>query len=95
MNTNDLLLKRFLPRIDFDSYEDFYNNYKVIIPENFNFAFDIIDEWAKIDESKPALCWCDDSGEEKQFTFSDISRLSNKAANFFLSLGIQKATWCC
>lgn len=85
-----MLLHKFLPRIEFDSYEDFKANYKVNIPEDFNFGFDVVDAWAEADENKKALVWCNDHGEEKTFTFKDISRLSNKAANYFKSLGIKK-----
>ena len=85
-----MLLHRFLPRTEFDSYEDFKANYKVNIPENFNFGFDVVDAWAEADKNKKALVWCNDHGEEKTFTFSDISRLSNKTANYFRSLGIKK-----
>lgn len=85
-----MLLHKFLPRIEFDSYEDFKANYKVNIPENFNFGFDVVDAWAEADENKKALVWCNDHGEEKIFTFNDISRLSNKTANYFKSLGIKK-----
>ncbi len=85
-----MLLDRFLPRIEFDSYEDFKKNYKVNVPENFNFGFDIVDEWAKQDENKKALVWCNDHDEEKIFTFKDISRLSNQTANYFKSIGIKK-----
>ncbi len=87
-----MLLDRFLPRIEFDSYEDFKKNYKVNVPENFNFGFDVVDEWAKQDENKKALVWCNDHDEEKIFTFKDISLLSNKAANYFMSLGIKKGS---
>ena len=85
-----MLLDRFLPRIEFDSYEDFKKNYKVNVPDNFNFGYDIVDEWAKQDENKKALVWCNDHDEEKIFTFRDISLLSNKAANYFRSIGIRK-----
>ncbi len=87
-----MLLDKYLPRIDFDSYEDFKENYRVTIPENFNFGFDIIDGWAEQEPEKTALVWCDDHDEERTFTFTDISRLSNQAANYFLSLGIKKGT---
>ena len=87
-----MLLDKYLPRIDFDSYEDFKANYRVNIPDDFNFGFDIVDEWAKQEPEKKALVWCDDAGEEKVFTFTDISRLSNQAANYFQSLGIKKGT---
>lgn len=85
-----MLLDRFLPRIEFDSYEDFKENYTVNVPENFNFGFDIVDAWAEQDENKLALVWCNDHDEEKKLTFSDIKRLSNKTANYFKSLGIKK-----
>lgn len=85
-----MLLDRFLPRIEFDSYEDFKENYRVNVPEYFNFGFDIVDAWAEQDAQKKALVWCDDHGHEKVFTFSDIKRLSNKTANFFRSAGIKK-----
>ncbi len=84
------MLNKFLPRIEFDSYKDFKENYQVNIPENFNFGFDIVDGWAKEDKNKRALLWCNDQGEEITFTFDDISRLSNKAANYFQSLGLKK-----
>lgn len=85
-----MLLHKFLPKTEFDSYEDFKENYQVNIPENFNFGFDVVDEWAKSDKEKRALVWCDDCGHEKTFTFYDIMCLSNQAANFFQSIGINK-----
>lgn len=86
----DYILKKYLPRIDFSSYEDFKENFKINIPDNFNFGFDVVDEWAKVEPEKKALVWCDDHGGEKTFTFSEISRLSNKTANYLLSLGFKK-----
>ena len=87
-----MLLDKYLPRIDFDSYEDFKANYRVNVPADFNFGFDIVDEWAKQEPEKKALVWCDDEGGDRTFTFTDISRLSNQAANYFTSLGIRKGT---
>lgn len=84
------LLERFLPRIEFDSYEDFKKNYTVNIPENFNFGFDVVDAWAEIDKEKKALVWCDDHGGEEVFAFSDISRLSNQTVHFLKAQGIGK-----
>lgn len=87
-----MLLDRFLPHIEFDSYEDFKANYKVNVPENFNFGFDIVDAWADSEPEKKALVWCDDHDHERIFTFTDIKKLSNRAANFFRSIGIRKGT---
>ena len=86
----DELLKRYCPRIEFDSYEDFYENYKVNVPQDFNFAYDIVDEWAKIDENKLALVWTNDDCDMKRFTFGDMKRLSDKAANVLTEQGIKK-----
>lgn len=84
------LLNTFCPRIDFDSYEDFAENFRIDVPENFNFAYDVVDEWARVEPDKRALLWCDDHNNERSFTFADISRLSNRMANSFSAMGIGK-----
>ena len=84
------MIERFLDRIEFDSYEDFKKNYKVNVPDHFNFAYDVVDEWAKEDKEKQALLWCDDNGHERIFTFEELRILSNKAANVYRAQGIQK-----
>lgn len=84
------MLKKFLPRDQFDSYEDFKENYRVNIPENFNFAYDVMDAWALENPNKIAMVWCNDHGEEHHFTFGDLKRLTDKAANLFHSLDISK-----
>jgi acetyl-CoA synthetase len=84
------LLDKFLPRQDFNSYEDFYENFKINIPENFNFAYDVVDEIAAKEPDKTAIVWCNDKGEEATFTFGQLREYSNKAANFFKSIGIKK-----
>ncbi len=85
-----MLLHKFLDRTEFESYEDFKSNYKLNVPENFNFGFDVVDAWAEYDENKVALVWCNDDGLEKKYTFADIKKYSNKTANFFKSIGIKK-----
>ncbi len=84
------ILSKYCPRIEFDSYEDFYNNFEIKVPENFNFAYDVVDEWARVEPDKKALVWCDDEGGEKTLTFTEISKLSNKLANALVGLGIKK-----
>ncbi len=86
----DYVLQKYCPRIDFDSYEDFFENFAIDVPEDFNFAYDVVDEWAAVEPEKRALVWCNDAGEERVFSFADISRLSNQAANAFVELGIGK-----
>ena len=59
-------------------------------PDNFNFAFDIVDGLAKKDPDRLAMLHVADDGTECRFTFGDMSRYSNKAANYFKSLGIER-----
>jgi len=58
--------------------------------ENFNFAFDCVDEMAKKCPDKTAMIYVSDDKKETRFTFSDISRYSSMTANYFESLGIKK-----
>lgn len=84
------LAYRYLERQDFDSYEDFCEGLRLKVPESFNFAYDIIDEYARLEPERKALVWCNDHGEEKTFTFLDLKRWSCKTANYLKSLGIKK-----
>jgi acetyl-CoA synthetase len=85
-----MLAAKYLNKTNFDSYEDFKNNYRVIIPENFNFGFDIVDEYAADTPEKLALVWCSDHGGEAVFTFAEVKKQSNQIANFLTGLGIKK-----
>lgn len=82
------MLEDFLDKTDFESYEDFMKNFKVNVPENFNFGYDVVDRWAEREPEKEALLWTNDKGEVRHFTFADIKRESDKTASFFQSLGI-------
>jgi len=84
------MLKRFVSKVDFNSYEDFMENFRIIVPENFNFGYDVVDEAAAANPDKIALVWCDDKGGNKVFTFGQLKHFSDKTANFFSSLGIRR-----
>ncbi len=84
------MLSKFLKKNDFSSLDDFNSNCEIIVPENFNFAYDVADELAKTSPNKKALVWCNDIGEEKTFTYSQIKYYSDKTANYLMSLGIKK-----
>jgi acetyl-CoA synthetase len=71
-------------------YETSCKNFSLDIPEYFNFGFDVIDKWAKKDRNKLAMIWVNQMGEEKKFSFLDMSNLSNQAANILLKYGINK-----
>ena len=84
------LYQRFLRKPEFGSYEDFLHNFRINVPENFNFAYDVLDVIAEEEPDKRALQWAHMDGRERAFTFAEISRLSKQAANLFVHLGIQK-----
>ncbi len=77
-------------REDFLSLADAQRNYKLTWNEDFNFAYDVVDELARTKPDKLAMIWVGADGEEKRFTFKDMSRESNRAANYFKYLGIRK-----
>lgn len=83
---------RYLPQSTFSSYDDFSRNYRVELPERFNFAYDVVDEIAAREPSRRALVWCDDRGAEAVFGFADLAEASNRAANAFAGLGIGPGT---
>ena len=85
-----MILKKYLNKIEFSSYQEFIDNFKIKIPENFNFAYDVVDEIAASDPNKIAMVWCDDKGNEAVFTFGQMKNYSDKTANFFQSHGIRK-----
>jgi acetyl-CoA synthetase len=89
-NKTNTMLDRFLKQSSFTSQEDFEKNFEFVIPENFNFAYDVMDVWAEETPDRLALLWCNDKGIERRFTFADIRRESNKVASYLLSLGIGK-----
>ncbi len=58
--------------------------------DEFNFAFDVVDNIARKSPTKRALLHVDRDFTERSFTYKDIKDYSNQAANYFLSLGIKK-----
>lgn len=77
-------------RDDFVTLEDLYRNYKITYEDDFNFAYDVLDVLAAESPEKLAMLWISNEGEEKRITFGEMKRMSDKAANYFRSLGIRK-----
>ena len=82
--------KKYLEQWEFGSYEDYLKNYKIVVPEHFNFAFDVLDLMGRETPDARALEWCNPAGEARTFTFSGISRESNRCANMLTSLGVKR-----
>ncbi len=85
-----MLLDKYLAQQHFHSYEDFLKNFKIIVPAQFNFAYDVVDVIAEREPDKIAMVWCDEKGNEATFTFAQMKQYSDKAANVFRSNGIKK-----
>ncbi|MEG0898550.1 MAG: acetyl-CoA synthetase, partial [Oscillospiraceae bacterium] len=56
-------------------------DYKLICPDKFNFAYDVIDKIAEIDPNRHAMLWCNPKGEEQIFTYGELKKNSDKVAN--------------
>jgi acyl-coenzyme A synthetase/AMP-(fatty) acid ligase len=72
-----------------EDYATLHREHCLTIPQTFNFGRDVVDAWAN-DADKTALIWCDGSGSERSFTFSDIARRSSQVANWLTEQGICK-----
>ncbi len=83
------LLDRYT-RPNYSSFEDFCQNYILNVPDNFNFAFDVMDVMASIAPNQRAMIWTNTLGDEHIFTFGDFEKLSNKAANVLKKIGIKQ-----
>ncbi|MBQ7921992.1 MAG: AMP-binding protein [Clostridia bacterium] len=65
-------------------------DFKLQYPDDFNFGYHVVDAIADETPDKRAVVWCNTENEEKMFTFGDIRKLSNQAANLFSASGIGK-----
>lgn len=74
---------------EFDS-NGVLTNMSLNAPDDFNFAFDVVDEYARTCPDHLAMTWVGDNDEERTFTFADIKRESDKTAAFLQQQGIKK-----
>ena len=84
------MVERFLKQTHFESVEDYNKHLEFIIPEHFNFAYDVMDEWAKVRPDGLAILWTNDQGDEIRTTFAQLKEQTDQAASYLQSLGIGK-----
>ncbi len=84
------MIEKYLKQTTFTDFEDFKANYKLIIPEDFNFAYDVVDGWAAKEPHRRALLWTNDQGACRSITFGELKEISDRTAGYFSSLGIGK-----
>ena len=82
------MIEKYLKQTEFKDQKDFDANFRLIIPDNFNFAYDVVDERAKTEPDKKAICWVNDKGEHIDFSFAELKQTSDQTASYFQSLGI-------
>lgn len=84
------MIERFLKQTTFTSVQDYNEHLEFVIPEHFNFAYDVMDVWAKEDPDRLALLWTNDQGKEIRATFAQLKEQSDQAASYLQTLGIGK-----
>ena len=82
------MVEKFLSRTVFTSQEDYIRNFRIRVPADFNFAYDVVDAYAAEEPDKKALLWTDDRGGEIQITFAEMKRETDRTASYFQSRGI-------
>lgn len=84
------MIKEFMNKAEFSSYEDFMQSFKVNVPNDFNFGYDVIDKYAQTMPEKEALLWVNDKGEEKRVTYRAFKNVSDQCAAFLQGIGVKK-----
>lgn len=84
------ILEKYLSKSSFSSYKDFVDNFRISVPGDFNFGYDVIDAWAAEMPEKDALLWVNDEGEVKHITYGAFKNITDQCAAFFQGIGIEK-----
>jgi acetyl-CoA synthetase len=71
-----------------DSYEALRSRFHWALPEFYNIGVDICDQWAQ-DPARLALIHERRDGTVARYSFADMRRLSNRAANVFVNRGVR------
>lgn len=81
----------------FEQYLHEYKNDQGVItgfelnaPEDFNFAYDVVDRIAELEPNRRAMFWCNEAGEEMTISFGEFKSKSDACASYFQSQGIRK-----
>ena len=87
---HNYMIERFLKQTTFKDNEDYKKHLQFIVPDNFNFAYDVMDKWAEEWPEGIALLWTKENNGTKTFTFRQLKEETDKTAGYFQSLGIGK-----
>lgn len=84
------MIKKYLKKVEFSSYEDFMQDFCVNVPDDFNFGYDIVDRYAQENPEKEVILWANDRGEEQHITYRAFKNVTDQCAAFFQGIGIKK-----
>lgn len=84
------MFEKYVSKTEFTSQQDFIDNFKITVPDDFNFAYDVMDEWAAKEPEKLAMLWTNDQGKELRFTYKDLKEYTDRTASYFQQQGIGK-----
>jgi len=87
MNVKDLHLQYVNEKYDENGV---LSEYVLNVPEDFNFAYDVVDKIAELEPDRTAMMWVGENGEEHRFSFADIKLYSDKTAEMLQKNGIKK-----
>ena len=82
------MIERFLKQTCFCDQQDYEKNLAFIVPEHFNFAYDVMDEWARERPDALAMLWTNDMGRQERITFARMKTLTDQTASYLQHLGI-------
>lgn len=71
------------------TYDEVYNSFSWNIPERYNIANDVCDQWAN-DPGRVALIYEDQEKTVHSYTFADIRKSANQFANTLLAFGLSR-----
>src|SRR5206468_571941 len=69
-------------------YEQTRREFQWDVPEQFNWARDVIGRWAA-DPARLAMWWVGPQGEERKITFAEFDRRANQVAAALRAAGVQ------
>ena len=75
---------------DYDVAPRTVREFKVEVPESFNWGLDVVDRWGRDQPGRRALVLVRDEGEGVTFTFAEVSKRSSQVANYLADAGLGK-----
>lgn len=84
------MISKYLKQVEFSSYEDFLQNFKVNVPSDFNFGYDVVDAYAATLPEKEAILWTNDKGDVQHITYRAFKNMSDQCASFLMGIGVER-----